>query len=60
MNVRMLLPTVAAVLVAAAPAAGAVTKPTVSTGGAAHVTQTSATLTGKVNPHGARTTYFFQ
>jgi hypothetical protein len=60
MNARMLLPAVAAALVAAAPAAAAVTKPTASTGGAAHVTQTSATLTGKVNPNGARTTYFFQ
>ena len=44
----------------AAPAMAAVTKPTVSTGGASRITQTSATLTGKVNPNGAQTTYFFQ
>jgi hypothetical protein len=44
----------------AAPASAAVTKPTVSTGGASRITQTSATLTGKVNPNGAKTTYFFQ
>jgi hypothetical protein len=60
MNVRTLLPAITAVLLSAAPAAGAVTKPTVSTGGAARITQSSATLTGKVNPNGARTTYFFQ
>jgi hypothetical protein len=60
MNVRTLLPAIATVLLSAAPAAGAATKPTVSTGGASRITQTSATLTGKVNPNGARTTYFFQ
>jgi hypothetical protein len=60
----MTRPILAAALTAAitiaAPAAAAVTKPTVSTGGAAKVTQTSATLTGKVNPNGAQTSYFFQ
>jgi hypothetical protein len=60
MTRRMLVAGLTAALTAAAPAAAAVTKPTVSTGGAARVTQTSATLTGKVNPNGARTTYFFQ
>jgi hypothetical protein len=40
--------------------AQAATKPAVTTGGAANVTQTTATLTGTVNPHGAATTYFFQ
>jgi hypothetical protein len=60
MTRSMLVAGLVAVLVAAAPAAAAVTKPTVSTGGAAQITQTSATLTGKVNPNGARTTYFFQ
>ena len=60
MTRRMLVTAVAAALATAAPAAADVTKPTVSTGGAARVTQTSATLTGKVNPNGARTTYFFQ
>jgi hypothetical protein len=57
---RMLAAGLTAATAAAAPAAADVTKPTVSTGGAAQVTQTSATLTGKVNPNGARTTYFFQ
>jgi hypothetical protein len=60
MTRRILVAAVTAAIAAAAPAAAAVTKPTVSTGGAARVTQTSATLTGKVNPNGARTTYFFQ
>jgi hypothetical protein len=60
MNVRMLLPAIATVLLTATPALGAATKPSASTGGASRITQTSATLTGKVNPNGARTTYFFQ
>jgi hypothetical protein len=55
----MLAAALTAALALAAPAAAA-TKPTVSTGGASRVTQTSVTLTGKVNPNGARTTYFFQ
>ncbi len=40
--------------------AAAATKPGVTTLGAAKVTITTATLTGKVNPNGAPTTYFFQ
>jgi hypothetical protein len=60
MTRRILVAGLTAAIAAAAPAAAAVTKPTVTTGGAARVTQTSATLTGKVNPNGARTTYFFQ
>ena len=40
--------------------AAAATKPGVSTGGASKLTITTATLNGKVNPHGAATTYFFQ
>ena len=48
-------------LALAVPAiAAAATKPGVSTLGAAKVTITTATLTGKVNPHGAATTYYFQ
>ena len=48
-------------LILAVPAiAAAATKPGVSTGGASKVTITTATLNGKVNPHGAATTYFFQ
>lgn len=53
----------AAVLAAtamSASTAAAATRPGVSTGGAARVTQTSATLTGKVNPKGSPTTYVFQ
>jgi hypothetical protein len=60
MTRRMLVAGLTAALAAAAPAAADVTKPAVSTGGAAQVTQTSATLTGRVNPNGARTTYWFQ
>ena len=52
---------VALALALAVPAlAAAATKPGVSTGGASKVTITTATLNGKVNPHGAATTYFFQ
>jgi hypothetical protein len=40
--------------------AAAATKPGVSTLAASQVTITTATLRGKVNPHGAATTYFFQ
>jgi hypothetical protein len=48
-------------LALAVPAiAAAATKPGVSTLGASKLTITTATLTGKVNPHGAATTYFFQ
>jgi hypothetical protein len=57
------LPAVLAALAVslAAPAlAAAATKPGVSTGGASKVTITTATLNGKVNPHTAPTTYFFQ
>ena len=60
MTRRMLAAGLTAAIAVAAPAAAAVTKPTVTTGGASRVTQTSATLTGKVNPNGAKTTYFFQ
>jgi hypothetical protein len=60
MTRRMLVAGLTAALAAAAPAAADVTKPAVSTGGAAQVTQTSATLTGRVNPNGASTTYWFQ
>jgi hypothetical protein len=60
MTRRMLAAGLTVAVAAAAPAAADVTKPTVKTGGAARVTQTSATLTGTVNPNGARTTYWFQ
>jgi hypothetical protein len=52
---------IASALALAVPAiAAAATKPGVSTGGASKVTITTATLNGKVNPHAAATTYFFQ
>jgi len=41
-------------------ALGAATKPTVTTGGVAKVTPSTASLLGKVNPNGAATTYVFQ
>jgi hypothetical protein len=41
-------------------AASAATKPAVTTGGVADVTFSTVTLTGKVDPNGAATTYFFQ
>jgi hypothetical protein len=41
-------------------AQAAVTKPGVTTGAAASITQSTATLTGSVDPNGAATTYFFQ
>lgn len=51
----------AAMLALAAPgAARAATRPAVTTGGAASVSQFGATLTGTVTPNGAATTYFFQ
>lgn len=40
--------------------AGAATKPTVRTGGATEVGQSSANVHGTVNPQGAATTYYFQ
>jgi hypothetical protein len=50
----------AAVVSAVAPAAARAEAPGVTTGGAARVTQTSATLTGQVNPRGERAVYFFE
>ncbi len=41
-------------------ALGASTKPTVTTGGVAKVTPSTASLLAKVNPNGAATTYLFQ
>jgi hypothetical protein len=60
MTRRMLAAGLMAAFAVATPAGAAVTKPSVSTGGASRITQTSVTLTGKVNPNGAQTTYFFQ
>lgn len=59
---RALLTTAAAVaaLGTAATTAAAATKPSVTTGPAANVTDQSASLTGTVNPEGSQTTWFFQ
>ena len=43
-----------------APAAASAAAPLVTTGGAAQVTISSATLTGTVNPRGLSTSYYFQ
>jgi hypothetical protein len=52
----------AALLVAGAAPAGALAagKPAATTGAAASITQSTATLTGTVTPNGAASTYFFQ
>ncbi len=50
----------AAALAAALPAGAHAAAPTVETGGAARVTQTSATLTGTVDPGREQTVYFFE
>jgi hypothetical protein len=47
-------------LLVPAGAAAAPAKPGVTNGPAANVAQTTATLTGKVNPNEANTTYFFE
>jgi len=48
------------IILALAPATATAAAPSASTGGAARVTPTSATLTGSVNARGLSTTYFFQ
>ena len=47
-------------LLAPAGAAAAPAKPGVTNGAAANVAQTTATVTGKVNPNEVATTYFFE
>jgi hypothetical protein len=60
-NVRSALIAVAASgLCLIAPAAASAAAPLVTTGGAAQVTISSATLTGTVNPRGLSTSYYFQ
>ena len=51
---------IAAGLLVPAGATAAPARPDVTTGPAANVTQTTATLTGSVNPNEAETTYFFE
>ena len=55
-----LVAAIATALTLIAPAIASAAAPGVTTGGAAQVTITTATLTGTVNPHGTTTTYFFQ
>ena len=43
-----------------APAGASAAAPAVTNGPAANVSQSSATLTGKVDPNGSQTTYFFE
>jgi hypothetical protein len=50
----------ALVLALLAPAGASAAKPAVSTGPAASITPSSATLNGRVDPNGKATTYFFQ
>jgi hypothetical protein len=59
---RRVLPVGALLLALTVPASAsaAVTKPGATTGGASPIGQTTATVHGSVNPHGAATTYFFQ
>jgi hypothetical protein len=60
-NPRSALAAIAATgLCLIAPAAASAAAPLVTTGGAAQVTITSATLTGTVNPRGLATSYYFQ
>ncbi len=56
--VRLTLAGTVAVLLA--PAAALAAPPVVTTGAAKNVTQTTASLRGKVNPKGNQTVYFFQ
>src|SRR5215212_7729746 len=42
------------------PATASAARPAVTTGGAASITQSTATLNGKVDANGKPTTYFFQ
>jgi hypothetical protein len=51
---------IALALVLFAPASANAKKPAVTTGAAANITPTTATLNGKVDPNGKDTTYFFQ
>jgi hypothetical protein len=48
------------IVLGAAPSVASAATPTVSTGGAARVQPTTASLTGKVNPRGLSTSYHFQ
>jgi hypothetical protein len=58
-SVALVLP-LASQAASSAPPAPATGPPRASTGGVTHVTTTSVTLGGGVNPHGLETTYYFQ
>ena len=61
MNANLRIPLTAVLAVLALPAASAhAAAPTVSTGGASAITQTTANVKGTVNPQGQSTTYYFQ
>ena len=62
MQLRRTLPIALALALAliAPAAASAAKKPGATTGGAASITPTTATLNGRVDPNNAATTYFFQ
>jgi len=60
MTVLAALAWAAAALFTAPSHAATSTLPGVSTGSASHVHGTSALLSGRVNPHGLETTYFFE
>jgi hypothetical protein len=61
MQVRLIIPAVFALVALVAPAAaGAASKPAVTTGGVANITPTTAQLNGKVDANGADTAYFFE
>jgi hypothetical protein len=54
------LPIAVAAALLAPAAASAASKPTVTTGGASNIAPTSVTLSGRVDPNNADTTYFFR
>jgi hypothetical protein len=61
MNANVRIPLTTLLVTLALPAAAAqAAAPTVNTGGATQVTQTTANLHGTVNPQGQTTTYYFQ
>jgi hypothetical protein len=59
-RIRLAITTAVALSLAIPALALSATKPTVTTGGVAKLTPSSASLLGKVNPNGIATTYAFQ
>jgi hypothetical protein len=60
LRIRVAVGATALLAALAAPGAARAAAPTVTTGAAAAITQSTATLTGTVTPNGAPVTYFFQ